>query len=309
MSEYDDRLFVIAKQSGPTSFEVVEAFRRACRIRKVGHAGTLDPLARGVLLLCTGKATRAVEHFMNLEKVYEFEVHLGVGTTTLDAEGEVVSEAPCPDLALGDIEQAAAAFVGEYRLEPPAFSAVKQNGRRLYEIARSGETARVASRTVRILEMSVLSVSLPRVGLRVRCTRGTYVRSLARDFGAKLGVPAHIARLVRTAVGSFRVEDGFPGERLFERDIEGLAGVKIADAVAFLPGIVLRESSVPTLMNGALPTVRDVLEMQGSVGESGAVRILDQAGELLAIGSRTAGAERRGLALVDSFRLFVNRGS
>jgi len=308
MNEFDNRVFVIDKQSGPTSFEVVDAFRGATGIRRVGHAGTLDPLARGVLLLCAGGATRVVEHFVDLGKWYEFDVRLGEGTATLDAEGEITVRVPCPDLSRDDLVAAAAHFVGECVLEPPAYSAIKKNGRRLYELARAGETPKVEGKKVRIYSLEITAIDLPVVGFRLNCSRGTYVRSLARDFGARFELPAHIRNLVRTAVGPYRVEDGFPSTRVFEGDLAGLKGIDLPEALGFLPGIVVSEGAKRGLMNGALPGPADVVRTVGFKGDERAIRILDEDGGLLAVGRRTEGPERKRLAWVDSYRLLVNTG-
>jgi tRNA pseudouridine55 synthase len=306
MSELKNRLLVLNKHSGPTSFDVVEAVRKVTGIKKVGHAGTLDPLASGVLLVCTGRATRAVEHFMNLDKTYEFTVRLGVETSTLDAEGEVVKQAEVPEIPHTEIAAAAADFVGTYDMAPPAYSAIKRNGRRLYELARAGEDPVAESRPVTIYELYVARIALPDIDFQIRCSRGTYVRAFARDFGAVLGLPAHLGRLVRRSIGPFTVEDAFPCERLFVRDVAGLHGVELSDALGFLPGIVLTDGSKRALADGALPRREDVLETIGEVVGSPTVRILDRSGVLLALGSRTT--ENRGaLTLVDSFRLLVDR--
>ena len=308
MNEFDNRVFVIDKHSGPTSFDVVDAFRTATGLRRVGHAGTLDPLARGVLILCTGAATRVVEHFVDLGKRYEFDVRLGEGTATLDAEGEVTERVPCPDLPREELLSAAAGFVGECVLDPPAYSAIKRNGKRLYELARAGETPKVEGKRVKIYSLEITAVALPVVSFRLHCSRGTYVRSLARDFGARFGLPAHIRNLVRTAVGPFRVEDGFPGPLLFERKLEGLDGIALPEALEFLPGIVVNEGARRGLMNGILPGPADVLRTVGLKGDERAIRILDEEGELLAVGTRTEGSARNRLAWVDSYRLLVDTG-
>ena len=312
MNTLRNKLFVINKPSGPTSFDIVEAFRKATGIRKVGHAGTLDPLAQGVLLLCTDKATRAVEHFMNLSKHYEFEVRLGAETTTLDAEGDVVREVPCPDLAEDAIHEAVHSFVGDYRLTPPAYSALKRKGKRLYQLARAGETPEVESRVVHIYEMEVTQIALPSVFFRITCSRGTYVRSLARDFGAKFGVPAHIGSLTRKAVGDFSLDDAFPSDKLFAKDTSGLNGIPMSEALSFLPGIVVNDACKRSLLDGGLPVERDVVRTIGLASSSPVLRIIDEAGELIAVGnrgSRGCGASRAEdePSWVDSFRLFVDR--
>ena len=306
LEEYQDKMFIVDKRVGPTSFDVVTAFRKATHVRKVGHAGTLDPLAEGVLLICSGVATRAVEHFMNLEKEYEFDVYLGVETTTLDAEGTVVREAPCPDIPQAQILETARSFVGDYDLEPPVFSALKRDGKRLYELARNGEVPGVGRRRVRIYDMQVLAVDLPTVRCRVRCSRGTYVRSLARDFGARLELPAHIRQIVRRRVGHFRQEGAFTSERLFDRDLSGLQGLSLNEALSFLPAAVLEERAGKGLRYGMLPGTRDVVRTIGELGPHGPVRMLDQSGGLLAVGQRNEGKRRNPLQLVDTYRMFVD---
>jgi tRNA pseudouridine55 synthase len=305
-ADLDNRVFVVDKAVGPTSFDVVAAFRRAAGLRKVGHTGTLDPLASGVLILCTGIATRAVEHFMNLEKEYAFTVRLGVETTTLDTEGEVVREAPCPPFSRSDVAAAAATFVGEYRLVPPRFSAVKRSGRRMYEVAREGGDEDAPARSVTIHDFTVAAVSLPDVHCVVRCSRGTYVRSLARDLGERLGgVPAHVAALSRTRIGAFARDGAFPSERIAARDLEGITGYPLEEALDFLPGVVLSSRSKRSLLYGTLPDGQDVVATIGTLGPCDAVRLLDEDGTLLAVGQR-GGEERNRLRLVDSFRLFVD---
>ena len=306
MEEFNNRLFVIDKATGPTSFAVVAAFKRAARLSKVGHTGTLDPLAQGVLLLCTGTATRAVEHFMNLEKEYQFDLCLGVETDTLDREGKVVREAPCPDFGEDEILDVARSFVGEYELTPPAYSALKKNGRRLYELARVGETPDVQSRVVHIYDFEGISIGRPVVTCRIRCSRGTYVRSLAKDFGGKLGMPAHIDRIARTRIGPFERSQGFPSDKLFDKDISGLCGFELAGALDFLPSVVLDEKARKALRYGTLPGIKDVVESFGDVKKGGPVRILDEAGALVAIGERNHGKRRHPLQLVDSFRLYTD---
>ncbi|UCG52375.1 MAG: tRNA pseudouridine(55) synthase TruB [Candidatus Latescibacterota bacterium] len=306
MNDLDNRLFVINKKAGPTSFDIVEAFRRASRIRRVGHTGTLDPLAEGVLLLCSGKATRAVEHFMNLNKWYEFEVRLGVGTSTLDAEGEVTAEVPCPPLRDEEILATAEGFLGDCLLDPPAFSALKRNGKRLYELARAGETPHVEGRTVTIHVFEVTRIELPKVHFRLECSRGTYVRSLARDFGMKFGLPAHIRNLVRTAIGPFRIEDGYDGDRVTAGDVSEIEGIELSKALDFLPGIVVNDRAKRGLLNGALPGHGDVVKALGTPEDGVALRILDEKGELVAVGKRLSGVDRNRLTWVDSYRLFID---
>ena len=308
MNRFSDRVFTVDKKSGPTSFEVVDAFRRATRVRRVGHAGTLDPLASGVLLLCAGAATRAVEHFVDLGKRYEFDVCLGEGTTTLDAEGEVTSRVPCPDLTPDQLVDVAKTFVGDCLLDPPLFSAIKRNGKRMYKLARAGQTPRIEGKKVTVYSLEVTGIDLPMVRFRLHCSRGTYVRSLARDFGARFGVPSHVRNLVRTAVGPFCVEDGYPSDRIFAGDVKDLEGAPLSDALGFLPGIVITNEAKRELMNGRLPRRAEVVRTVGVCESAKSLRILDESGQLLAVGTRRGGRGADPLACVDSYRLMVHVG-
>ncbi|HEX5133619.1 MAG TPA: tRNA pseudouridine(55) synthase TruB [Candidatus Krumholzibacteria bacterium] len=304
-NRFDNLVFVIDKAVGPTSFDVVAAMRRVSGLRKVGHAGTLDPLARGVLLLCTGNGTRAVEHFMDLEKEYEFDVRLGVETSTLDAEGEVVREAPVPDIPADALHAAAASFVGEYSMTPPVYSAIKRKGRRHYELARAGEAAEIEPRMVNIYGFEVLAVDLPVVRCVVRCSRGTYVRSLAKDFGAKLGLPASLTSLTRTRIGAFRLADAYASEKLVPGGGEDLAGVDLGTALDFLPAVVINAQARRGLQFGIPPLRMEVVKTVGSA-RHGAMRLLDERGELLAVGTRNGDNPRDPLRVCDSFRLYVD---
>jgi len=309
MTRFEDRVFVIDKAPGPTSFDVVAAMRRATGIRRVGHAGTLDPLARGVLLVCTGHATRAVEHFMDLEKEYAFDIRLGVETTTLDAEGDVVREAPVPEIAREKLEEIALSFVGEYTMTPPAFSALKRGGRRLSDLARAGEAPEAAEpRVVNLYAFEITAVELPIVRCVVRCSRGTYIRSLARDFGERLGLPASVHTLTRTRIGDFGLDNAYSSERLFARDVDDMAGYSLGDALAFLPGAVLSAKAARMLAFGMLPLRTDVVDVVGTP-RPGVLRLLDESHSMLAIGMREGDRARDPLRLVDSFRLFVDAGN
>jgi tRNA pseudouridine55 synthase len=308
INRFDNRVFVIDKEPGPTSFEVVGALRRLSGIRRVGHAGTLDPLARGVLLLCTGTATRAVEHFMNLDKEYHFDVRLGVETTTLDAEGEVVRETPVPPLTLEEVRTAASTFVGQYTMTPPAYSALKRGGKRYSDLARAGEPAEAAPRTVRIYAFDVVALELPVVRCVVRCARGTYIRSLAKDLGDKLAVPASVASLTRTRIGPFRIENAIPSHQLTSSHADDVIGIDLAEALSFLPGVVVSTRAKRALLFGAPPLRTDVVEVLGAStlgAVIGALRIVDEEGTLLAVGTRGGDHPRDPLRVCDSFRLYV----
>jgi tRNA pseudouridine55 synthase len=309
-NRFDHRVFVIDKAVGPTSFDIVARVRRVTGLRKVGHAGTLDPLARGVLLVCTGLATRAVEHFMDLEKEYHFDIRLGVETATLDAEGPVLREAPVGDISMEALRETAASFVGDYLLTPPVFSALKSKGKRMYALARAGEmsetTEAVAPRQVKIYGFEVTGAELPIVHCVVRCSRGTYVRSLARDFGEKLDLPASIEALSRTRIGAFSMEKALSSDALVPERADELTGLPLGEALSFLPGVVIDERAARELRFGALPLRQDVVEKIGDT-RGGALRLLDESRTLLAVGFRDPDQPRDPLRVCDSFRLCLEQ--
>ncbi len=194
------------KPRGRTSFSVIGLVRRGTGVRRVGHAGTLDPMAEGVLLVLVGAAVRITEYLMDLPKVYRGTVHLGVETNTYDAEGEVVATHDV-NLSEDTLREALAAFTGEIEQRPPAHSAIKVGGRPAYERARKGEKVELALRKVNVYRLDLLRFEPPEVEIEMECSRGTYVRSLAHDLGQSLGCGAHLSALTRTRVGPFRVED------------------------------------------------------------------------------------------------------
>lgn len=203
-------LLNLHKPVGPSSHAMVAAVRRLTGVRKVGHAGTLDPMASGVLVLCLGAATRLSEYAMRSTKQYRAFVRLGITTDTYDSEGEVIAERPVGDLTVADIEAALTPFLGEIDQIPPMYSAIKQDGKRLYELARQGKAVERPARRVTIAQIDVVEMSLPDIVLDVTCSPGTYIRSLAYDLGEGLGTGAYLTGLIRRASGSFHVDDAVP---------------------------------------------------------------------------------------------------
>ena len=207
MGELSDGVLIVDKEEGETSFSVVRKVKKLLKVSKVGHAGTLDPFATGLLLVLVGQGTKLSPYLMAGDKTYLGTLTLGTETDTLDRTGRVTAVKPVPKLDPELIRERARAFVGETEQTPPSFSALKVQGKRAYSLARKGLPVSLEKRRVRIMELAVLSLDLPDVTFRVVCSSGTYVRTLAADLGKELGVGAHLKALRRTAIGPYGVED------------------------------------------------------------------------------------------------------
>ena len=186
-----------------TSFDVVKKIRSKIRPVKVGHAGTLDPFAEGVLMICTGKKTKSIEYFMDQKKVYIAEIFLGSETDTLDFTGRIIKTAPIHTLNEGSINNILIDFIGDIMQEPPMFSALKYNGQRLYKLARQGIVVPRKKRLVKIYDIKLLDFTADSIKIKVICGRGTYIRSLSRDIARRLGTVGHLKSLKRTRIGNF----------------------------------------------------------------------------------------------------------
>lgn len=269
-------LVVVDKAPGMTSHDVVARVRRLAGTRKVGHAGSLDPMATGVLLLGVNRATRLLGHLMLTEKAYDGVVRLGEATRTDDAEGETTAVVPAGGLSDQDIRAGFARFVGDIEQVPSSVSAIKVGGRRAYARVRAGETVDLQARPVTVHGLAVTGIDrhddVVDVDISVRCSSGTYIRALARDVGAALGVGGHLTALRRTAVGPFTLEEA----RTLGELAESLDVVPIADvARRCFPSCVLGEADAASVAVGRR------LSLQ--LGAPGPVAVFDLAGELLAL--------------------------
>lgn len=203
----------VYKEKGYTSFDVVAKLRGILKTKKIGHTGTLDPDAEGVLPVCLGKATKVCDLLTDKDKEYEAVMLLGTVTDTQDVSGEVLEQKEV-DVTEEEVRNAIMSFVGDYMQVPPMYSALKVNGKKLCDLARAGVTVERAARPVRILDITILSVELPRVRMRVACSKGTYIRTLCQDIGAKLGCGACMESLLRTRVAQFALEDALRLEEI-----------------------------------------------------------------------------------------------
>jgi tRNA pseudouridine55 synthase len=239
-------------------------------VRRIGHAGTLDPLAEGVLIVAVGKATRLIEYLVDADKLYAARVHLGVETDTYDAEGRVVAERPVDHLTREAVAGALEAFRGEIEQRPPPYSAVSVGGERLYARARRGEAVQAPLRRVSVTRLDLLDWRPPVAHLEVECSKGTYIRSLAHDLGQALGCGAHLSALVRLRAGDFRSQDAVPLDELEARLRAGRweeVARPPAVALAHLPRIALDERDVDRLRLGQpVPAGDRDLPSSGTLG-------------------------------------------
>ena len=252
----------IYKEAGYTSHDVVAKMRGICRQKKIGHTGTLDPQATGVLPVCLGSGTKLCDMLTEKEKEYKAVMLLGVTTDTQDTTGQVLSEKTVT-VTEEQVEQACRSFLGKYQQVPPMYSALKVNGKKLYELAREGKEVERKAREAEILDLQILSVQLPRVEFLVRCTKGTYIRTLCADIGEKLGCGACMESLLRTKVGSFDLEHSVTLSQLEDLRDEGRVDSvlfpveKAFEQTAFL---TVKEEFSKLLHNGNPLTVNQLLE-------------------------------------------------
>jgi tRNA pseudouridine55 synthase len=299
----------VFKQSGCTSHDVVAQLRKLLGIRKIGHSGTLDPFATGLLVCCVGRATKLSNYLMDLDKTYEGSLRLGVRTNTGDRTGEVVREAPVPALNLEGCREAALRFEGEQWQVPPMMSALKHKGRRLYELARQGLEVEREPRKVRVHEFRILEIRDSILLFRVRCGRGTYVRTLVEDYGKALGTEATVEELTRTAVGAFDLERACDQSRIQSGDLEavGAKRVEMAEALAHLPAAKLSDLWVRRVRQGTPPPLSaiDWGAERPAAGET--LRLLGHLGSLVALGKieLTPGPADR--AWEESGRMIIER--
>ena len=274
-----DGFLNVLKPPAMTSHDVVARVRRLTGL-KVGHIGTLDPAAAGVLVLCLGAATRLAGHVVGLPKSYRGEIEFGLATSTGDAEGVVLERSAPPDVRSEDLAAALESLTGTIRMTPPAFSAVHVNGRRAYEAAREGETPELQARTVTLY--SLRSVRLkrsptPRLLIDVTCSAGTYVRVLAEMIGERLGCPATLTGLVRTRVGHFAIEDAVVPDRIAAGDIARRL-VPPGDGLVHLPAVTLDDAATRSVLHG------NRIPAPPNAAEAGHIRLLDAAGMLICVG-------------------------
>lgn len=254
-----DGILLVDKSAGETSFQVIKRFRKALEIKKVGHAGTLDPFATGLLIIMLGQATKLSPYLMAGVKQYQGIVHLGTETDTMDPEGRITQMRDVPALRLEDIRDVIRTFIGEIEQTPPVYSALKYKGKRAYALARQGINVDLPKREVRIQSIEICSVELPELNLKIRCSGGTYIRKLASDIGKALGPGAHLKALRRLSSGPFDVKDAIESsvdsmdeEQIMERMIP------LTDSLPDMPAIQLDQLMAHKIKNGYRPKRKEL---------------------------------------------------
>lgn len=307
-----DGILNIRKPDGWTSHDVVNRVRSILSIQKVGHGGTLDPHATGVLPVLLGKGTRIAQHLVEWDKEYVAVLRLGKQTDTQDAWGKVVSESTLEDLSAERVMTVLDTFHGTIQQVPPMFSAVKIGGQPLYKKARKGEWVDRAPKTVRIHELEILNMDLPEVTFRVVCSKGTYIRTLCADVGEVLGVGGHLQWLQRTRVGPLHLDDAVSLDALKEnQDLMGFKGgfYGLDQALAQYPVVEVQGDDAKRVVHGnAIPWIR-VHESRQAGSPAGSVshpfRVKDGAGRLLALGIGPLPAKEGGIPFLKIETVFA----
>lgn len=285
MSPELNGVVVVDKPADLSSARVVSIVKGLFEVKKVGHTGTLDPFATGVLICCINRATRLSRFFLKGDKVYEAELVLGVATDTQDATGTVIERHPLDGITKDRIRKTAQRFVGSITQIPPVFSALKHQGTPLYKWARRGAAVEKPARPVRIDRLEILDVDLPTVRFSVACSSGTYVRTLCADLGRELGCGGHLKNLRRTASCGFSIEDAIELERLIECRDQGCLNENVIPmnaALAFMPAMVAESPLAGRIRNGMKLSAAD-FPVRPRVSQQGAFKVVDPDGRLIAV--------------------------
>ena len=275
----------VYKEQGFTSHDVVAKLRGIVGQKKIGHTGTLDPDAVGVLPVCLGRATKLCDMLTDKDKVYEAVMLLGVETDTQDTTGQILKSSETDEITEEQVRAAVLDFVGDYNQVPPMYSALKINGKKLYELAREGKTVERAARRVQIFDIEILSIALPRVTMKVHCSKGTYIRTLCHDIGQKLGCGACMEKLTRTKVSRFEIKDSLTLaqiEVLKKEDRLSEILVPIDQMFANYPSIIVSGEAARLAYNGNGIKDRDVRKDENILDEA-YVRVYDDVEDFIGV--------------------------
>lgn len=267
---------VLNKPKGITSQDAVTKIKKLLKAKKAGHAGTLDPMATGVLLVCLNEATKITPFLMELEKEYLFKARFGISTDTHDAQGSILKVVENFELKKEEIEKVIEKYTGEIMQTPPMYSAVKVDGKPLYKLARKGIEVERKPKKVIIYSIKIEDFAPPFVTFRVLCSKGTYVRALCHSFGEELGIGAHIVELERTAIGKFKVENAINLDELKGSPQRGI--LTIDEALYFMPSVTIGDTLVRRFING------NSVKIISGIVPAGVVKVKDKTGKILGVG-------------------------
>lgn len=290
-----DLIISVHKPKDISSHEAVSRVKRILQVKKAGHSGTLDPMATGVLIICTDRATRLADYFSSLHKEYRVVMKLGEATDTQDAYGRIVARENPHHLQSDRIRETVYSFKGSVLQQPPMYSALKHRGKPLYKLARKGIEIERKPREVHIYQIELLEIKIPFVVFRVGCSRGTYMRTLCDDIGKKLGVGAHLYELERTAVGHFRSSESVTIEELKSVHIDQPSGKGIYTrdmALSWMPEVTIDMSLVKNVHNGAPIEIDRLGGISDEMKSARGIRIKSPDDQLLAVGSYQAERNR-----------------
>lgn len=302
-------VLLLNKPNGITSHDAVTLVRRIIHQRRIGHTGTLDPRAEGLLVICIGRATKVVQFLSDWDKSYDADILLGQRSRTYDSEGIYLDQAPKlpPDMSPKELTEFLKQFTGVIRQRVPAYSAVKVNGERLYNIARRGEEVETPERDVEIKKLQLLDYSKPILRIRVTCSKGTYIRTLADDIGTKLGCGGYLARLLRLSVGKFRIDDALSPEAIeqfHERGTLHKYMLPYGEVLDF-PAIVVVDSFQEWVLSGKDVKVKHITAIEGAFGIGDKIVLKDQQGDILAVGTAQVSSSDWQTTSVDSLFKYV----
>lgn len=291
----------IYKEPGMTSFDVVARLRKILKIKKIGHTGTLDPDATGVLPICIGYATGAIDYISDTNKCYIAEITLGIKTDTQDASG-IITEKKEVNITSDEFETTLEKFIGKLKQIPPMYSAVKINGKKLYELAREGKTIERKSREILIYSLkNNKRISNEKYQIEIKCSKGTYIRTLCEDIGEELKCGAHMSSLVRTKSGPFEIDNAIylnEVKEIFDRgDIENQL-ISVENVFYDYDKIILKEGEDKKLLDG------QIIEIESGQGESGIVRVYDEKCAFFALGETF---EKEGIKYLKSKKFFIKK--
>jgi tRNA pseudouridine55 synthase len=285
-----DLIIGLNKPKDITSQDATSEVKKILKVKKAGHTGTLDPMATGLLLICTNKATRIASYLSSLDKEYKAVMKLGEATDTQDLHGSIITKSDKIEIDEVAIKNALESFKGEIVQKPPKFSALKYRGKPLYEYARKGLDIPRKPRKVYIHHLELLNIDLPFVSFRAVCSKGTYIRTLCDDIGKKLGIGAHLFELERTAIGPFHIKDALGIEELnsFNNHFEGKGIYTMDRSLSWMPELRIKKSQIKAVKNGIPIKISHYPDLPQEIKTATDIRIKSPDGRLLAIGRLSA---------------------